>query len=175
MKEFHSLAAFSEHLIKIAAVEELLVRRAVSHCAKLVEKEAKAEIGHYQHEAGPFIAWQELSENTLNGGYANGIRYPGKIELGYATDDEHNPLLRTGEMRDSIGTTISTDGMEAQIGSNSDIAVYQELGTDHIPPRSFLGGAMARKLPEIRETLGMAVYTALIGGGVHAGALLIED
>ncbi len=162
MKEFHSLAAFSEHLLKIAAVEELLVRKAVSHCAKLVEKEAKAELGTYQEQTGPFIAWPELAESTK----------ADRVKQGYAEDE---PLLRTGEMRDSIGTTISTDGLEAQIGSNDDRAVWQELGTEHIPPRSFLGGAMSRKLPEINQALGAAVYSALIGEKVHNHALLIED
>lgn len=174
MKEFSDMASFAEHLLKIAAAEELAIKRAVSHCAHIVEKEAKAEIGHYQEQAGPFIAWQELSENTLHGGYANGIHYPGKIELGYATEDEHNPLLREGEMRDSIGTTISADGMEAQIGSNSDIALWQELGTEHIPPRSFLGGAMARKTDEILKILGEEVVTALVGEEVVGGALPIH-
>jgi hypothetical protein len=162
MKEFHSLAAFGEHLAEIAVLEEVFIKKAVSHCAKLVEKEAKAEIGTYQEQAGPFIAWPELAESTKSD----------RVNQGYPEDE---PLLRTGEMRDSIGTTISTDGMEAQIGSNDDKAVWQELGTEHIPPRSFLGGAMVRKLPEIKETLGRAVYSALIGEKVHNGALLIED
>ena len=150
-----------------------MVRKALSHCAKLVETEAKAEIATYQDQIGPFTAWQDLSENTLYGGYANGVRYPGKVELGYAPPD--NPLLRTGEMRDSIGTVISTDGLEAQIGSNSDIAVYQELGTEHIPPRSFLGGAMVRKLPEIDKTLGESLFAALMGEKVINGLLPIKD
>ena len=161
MKEFHSLLAFSEHLVKVAAAEELLVKRAVSHCAKLVEREAKAEIGAYQNQAGPFAGWAELTDSTK----------ADRIAKGFPEDE---PLLRTGEMRDSIGTTISTDGLEAQIGSNSDIAVYQELGTDKIPPRSFLGGAMARELPEIKAILGRSVYAALIGDKVFETRLKID-
>lgn len=162
MKEFHSLAAFSEHLIKIAAAEELIVRKAVSHCAKLVEKEAKSEIGSYQVQAGPFVAWADLAEATK----------ADRVRQGYTEDD---PLLRTGDLRDTIGTAISTDGLEAQIGSNSDIAVYQELGTDHIPPRSFLGGAMVRMLPEINKTLGESLMAALMGEKVLGGAIPIEE
>jgi HK97 gp10 family phage protein len=77
-------------------------------------------------------------------------------------------------MRDSIGTATSLDGLEVQIGSNSDIAVYQELGTQHMPPRSFLGGAMADKLPEIKEIIGRSVVAALVGEEVYEGSLLIE-
>ena len=161
MREFHSLAAFSEHLLKIAAVQELLVKNAVSHCAKIVEKEAKHEIGAYQSQIGPFIAWPELTESTKDD----------RLRQGYPEDA---PLLRSGEMRESIGTTISVDGLEAQIGSNDDKAVWQELGTVHIPPRSFLGGAMARKLPEIHQILGATVMTALIGEKVFNRALPIE-
>ena len=162
MKEFHSLAAFAEHLTEIAVVQDKLVKRAVDHCAKLVEREAKAEIGAYQDQAGPFIAWPELAEATK----------ADRLRQGFTEDD---PLLRTGEMRDSIGTTLSTDGLEAQIGSNSDIAVYQELGTATIPPRSFLGGAMARKEEEIVAILGNTVATALVGGAVIGGGLPLHS
>lgn len=162
MKQFDSMAEFAARLLEIAAEQELLVKHAVVRCAEIVEHEAKAEIGTYQEQAGPFIAWPELAEATKSD----------RLRQGFTEDD---PLLRTGEMRDSLGTAISTDGLEAQIGSNDDKAVWQELGTDRIPPRSFLGGAMIRKLPEIEKTLGETVYAALTGETVVNGVTKLTD
>ena len=124
----------------VAEAEQIAARKALQKAAKLVEKRAKEKIGEYQKQAGPFIAWPELAESTK----ADRARH------GYPEDE---PLLRSGEMRDSIGRATSIDGLEVQIGSNSDIAVWQELGTQHIPPRSFLGGATAEKLHEIKEIM----------------------
>jgi phage gpG-like protein len=115
----------------------------------VVEKEAKAEIGHYQGAAGPFSAWPELADATKED----------RLKSGFS---ENDPLLRTGELRDSIEHTAGVD--EAVVGSNSDIAVYQELGTQHIPPRSFLGGAAVRKGEEVANILGRHVVKALAGG-----------
>ena len=53
--------------------------------------------------------------------------------------------------------------------------VYFELGTSKQPPRSALGGAMARKLPEIREILGATVAAGLIGDRVFEKRLTIEN
>ena len=76
----------------------MLIKRAVVHCATLVEEEAKAEIGTYQDQAGPFIAWPELADSTKEDRTRQGFT-------------ENDPGLRSGAMRDSIGTAISTDGL----------------------------------------------------------------
>jgi hypothetical protein len=52
------------------------------------------------------------------------------------------PLLETGELRASI--EWNAEGKEGHVGSNNDKAVWQELGTARIPPRSFLMGAAMR-------------------------------
>ena len=161
MKEI-SIDEFIDHLLKVAEAEQVAARRALQESAKIVEKRAKEKIGEYQEQTGPFIAWPELAEATK----------ADRIRQGYSEDD---PLLRTGEMRDSIGRATSPDGLEVQIGSNDDKAVWQELGTEHIPPRSFLGGAMADKLPDIKKIMGRAVVAALVGEKVFEGNLLIEE
>ena len=96
-------------------------------------KEAKEWIGFYHP------GWAPLAESTLEGWHG----HPGKIELGYAPPD--NPLLRTGDMRDSIQSQaeLASYGAEGVIGSESKIALYQEMGTSKIPPRPFLGGVMS--------------------------------
>ena len=119
---------------------------------------AKEKIGEYQDEAGPFVAWAELAESTK----------ADRTRQGFPEDE---PLLRTGEMRDSIEHQVEVP--VAQVGSNSDIAVYQELGTQHIPPRSFLGGAAVEKLDDIMKIVGEHAVAALVGEKVHEGRMLI--
>jgi phage gpG-like protein len=161
MKEFHSLSAFSEHILKTSIIEAVIIRKALAHAAEAVEKRAKAKIGDYQGQAGPFMAWAELADFTKED----------RIKKGFT---ENDPLLRTGELRDSITHSMSVDGLEAQIGSNLDIAVYQELGTDHIPPRSFLGSSANELAPKIVEMIGVQVTAVLAGKGVIGGAMAIE-
>ncbi|QEL18714.1 phage virion morphogenesis protein [Limnoglobus roseus] len=157
---------------EVALLQHKMEQSALDKATRIVQKRAKEKIGEYQDQAGPFVAWAELAESTLHGGYANGIRFPGKIELGYATEEDHKPLLRTGEMRDSIERKVT--GNEGHVGSNSDIMVYQELGTAHIPPRSTLGGALVEKLDEVLTTVGEHAVASLVGKGVHGGKMLID-
>jgi hypothetical protein len=159
MKVFKSLSELGAHLDKAVSLMEAVQHHALEKCAQIVERRAKEKIATYQDAVGPFAAWAPLSDATLYGGVSeSGFHYPGKIELGYAPPD--NPLLRTGEMRDSVEHRV--DGSSAYIGSNSDVAVYQEIGTEKIPPRSFLGGARAEKAPEVCQILGRAVGMSLV-------------
>ena len=118
--------------------------------ARIVEREAKSEIGSYQGAAGPFGAWPELAESTQ----------ADRVALGFSAND---PLLRTGEMRDSISHEVGDK--EAVVGSSDERAVWQELGTRTIPPRSFLGGAAFRKAEEVANVLGHAAVMGLVGQG----------
>ena len=106
----------------------------------VLQTEAKSYIGNYQE------GWAPLAESTLLGGTSpEGFRYPGKIELGYAPPD--NPLLRTGQMRDSIEQAAASTGGGAMgmIGSDDPVALWQEMGTKRgIPPRPFLALAMMK-------------------------------
>jgi hypothetical protein len=159
MKEF-TLAEFAAHLEGLCAGMKSVEAAILEDAGKTIEAAAKAKIGNYQEAAGPFSAWAPLSDNTLYGGVSeSGHRYPGKIELGYAPPD--NPLLREGDMRDSIEHKVI--GNEVHVGSNSDIAVYQELGTTKIPPRSFLGGAAFEQAPKIADAAGVALTMHLRG------------
>jgi HK97 gp10 family phage protein len=147
--EFGSLGAFAEHLIvrEIATLEAL--HAGLEKVAWLIEGTAKAEIGTYQPEAGPFPAWADLADATE----------AEKARLGFPVDA---PLLRTGEMRESI--THQVAGLEAAIGSNEDKMIYHEFGTSRIPPRPVLGPAAFRNKEKIRAIIGEAVVTGLIGG-----------
>ncbi len=144
---------------EIALKQKEMEHHVLETAAKAVEQRAKAKIGEYQQEAGPFVGWAELAAFTKADRVAKGF-------------PEDEPLLRTGKMRDSIEHQV--DGNEAQVGSNSDIAVYQELGTAKIPPRSFLGGAAVEMMPRIIELIGESATAALVGKEVHNGRIEIE-
>lgn len=160
MKEFHSLTDLARHLGEVALSQHEMEHAALESAAVMVERRAKEKIGEYQQEAGPFIAWPELADSTK----ADRTRH------GFAEDE---PLLRTGELRDSIEHTVA-DGV-AQVGSNSDKAVWQELGTKYMPPRSFLGGAVVDKLDDIMKTIGEQAVASLVGKGVFGGKMTIKD
>lgn len=147
MKAFSSLADLATHL---AAVELGVIRtmhNTIEHGAKAIARRAKQKIGEYQEEVGEFAAWAELADSTKTD----------RVNQGFP---ENEPLLRTGEMRDSIEYICGS--LEAQVGSNDDKAVDQELGTSRIPPRSFLGGAAAEIAPKIAEEAAIASYSTLI-------------
>ena len=117
---------------------------ALERAALLVADEARAEIGHYQD------GWAQLAESTVED----------RIHAGYAPDE---PLLREGDLRDSIGHKV--EGNKAIVGSDSEIAVYQELGTDRIPPRSFLASAAHRKAEEVARIIGSVAVEAMVERG----------
>ena len=158
-KEFSSIGQFVAHLSGLAVEQHAVQHRALEKAAVLVEGHAKAKFGEYQPEGGGFVAWAELADSTKQDRVAQGFT-------------ENDPLLRSGATRDSISHKVSSD--EAQIGSNSDILVYQELGTAHIPPRSVLGATGAETADAVVRILGHALTVALVGHEVHMGAIKIK-
>jgi phage gpG-like protein len=117
------------------------------HCldegSKILQDEAKRVIGTYEY------GWPQLAPATQARRSAAGV-------------EPNEPLLVTGELRDSIERDVQQH--VAYVGSNNEKALWHELGTSRIPPRSFLAGAAEAKQEEIGD---------LIGGKFHA--LLIKE
>lgn len=109
---------------------------------KEIEETAKEEIGVYQPAYGPFDAWAPLAESTK----------ADRVRQGYSEDE---PLLRSGELRESIQSEIV--GLAAIVGTKSEIGLWQEVGTEHIPPRPFIGPAYVRKIDPLMESIGLAI------------------
>jgi hypothetical protein len=126
---------------------EALGPKIVERACQIVQKKAKATIGH-EHDA-----WPPLAESTIRDKAAHGYKTPA-------------PLLRTGEMRDSIEYVVH--GNEGCVGSNNDKAFWQELGTVKIPPRSFLVSAAISSEDKIHRMVGASAVAALSGYGRHA-------
>jgi hypothetical protein len=123
------------------ALGPAIIRKA----CEMVCEEAKRVIGTYDYN------WPQLSPATLAHKFFN------------------TPLLETGEMRDSIEWTAH--GLEGHVGSNNDKAVWQELGTSKIPPRSFLVGAAQHMEDKIHKMAARAVMAVLAGRGLHSSEL----
>lgn len=112
---------------------------------KIVQRAAKGMLGTPQ----PF--WAPLKPET--------IAHKAKGDT---------PLLETGERKRSIEMTAPIregNTVYGYVGSNSMVAVYQELGTSRIPLRSLLASAAAGKEREIVEMAGRLVYGAMVDGG----------
>ena len=147
-REFNPLADLAKHFERIADIQDVVDKVILTKGAIRLERRAKSKIGHYQDEQGPFEAWRELAESTK----------ADRRQRGYNEDD---PLLRTGDMRDSIQHTV--EAKEAVVGSTSVIAMYQETGTPSIPPRSFLGSSAVQEAPAIVEDSGKIAFRPFQG------------
>jgi phage gpG-like protein len=69
--------------------------------------------------------------------------------------DHSAPWLQTGALRASIAH--SSDGTVAVVGSSSDVAVDQELGTRSDPPRSFLASTAASAAEDMVASIAGAL------------------
>jgi hypothetical protein len=134
---------------------------ALGKIGELVEAQAKSEIGTYQPAVGHLPEWAPLAETTLDGYH----QYPGKVKLGYAPPD--NPLLRDGDMRDSIAHKV-TGHTSVDIGSDEDKMVWAELGTKTEPPRSVLARAGIISTPEAAKIAAEVTLEALTGKAYKA-------
>lgn len=144
-----SLLEFALHLASREVAIHTAANAALERVAKRIEATAKSEFGVYQAAVGPFDAWPELAESTQEE----------RVRLGFT---ENDPLLRSGGLRNSISHRVAD--LEAEIGSDEDVMVYQEFGTEHIPPRPVLGPAAERNHDAILTELGGAVVAGIIGG-----------
>lgn len=59
----------------------------------------------------------------------------------------------TGNLRNSISTTITSDGQSAEIGPTAEYGVYVELGTSVMAPAAFMGPAFDRKIPDFEDAI----------------------
>lgn len=109
---------------------------------KDIEETAKEELGVYQPAVGSFDAWAPLADSTM----------AGRVSSGYSPNE---PLLRSGELRDTIESEVV--GLAAIVGTKSEIGLWQEVGTDRIPPRPFIGPAYVRKIDPLMDAIGLAI------------------
>jgi hypothetical protein len=147
MTKLFSLLGFIAELPAIERDLHASGPQIIERACQIIQKKAKAAIGK-EHEM-----WPPLAASTIADKAAHGFKTPA-------------PLLRTGEMRDSIEYVVH--GNEGAVGSNSEIAVYQELGTNKIPPRSFLVSSAISSEDKIHRMAAATTIAAFSGFGGHA-------
>jgi phage gpG-like protein len=149
---FPNIASFTAFLGTEVAVANSGRKAALEMMARYIASECRRVIGSYE------LGWEQLAAATQ----------AERERLGYPPNE---PLLREGTLRDSIGFEIVKPGELAIVGSNSDIAVYQELGTSTIPARSFLAATAAQKGEAAAQIAGAIVAGALAKGRILDGDL----
>lgn len=145
-----TLPQFAGLLMHIANTLPAARHHALNAAGQIVEDEARRLIGTYDYNP----TWPELADATKEDRVAQGF-------------SENEPLLRTGELRDSIHHVVVGDTVH--VGSDNDKAVWQELGTVHIPPRTFLKGAVINTVHQIEHITGRTMH-AHLSSGVYPSA-----
>jgi phage gpG-like protein len=145
MTQTFSLLGFVAHLATVERDMHALGPAVVARACELVCEEAKRVIGE------GYDYWPALQPATL------------------ARKMMNTPLLETGQLRASIEWNSS--GNEGYVGSNDDRAIWHELGTSRIPPRSFLMGAAIAMEDKIHAMARKAVVAVMLGKGLHSSEL----
>lgn len=149
MKDLGELASAATFFAGLTIAVDEGQKHSLEEACKIVEAEAKHELGTYQGAAGPFDAWPALAESTK----------AQRVAQGYSADE---PGLRSGAMRDSIEHTVISHE-EAEVGSNDDHLFWFELGTSKQPPRSVLGIAAIHSEEKVVHTISKHIVGAIEG------------
>lgn len=135
-----NLDQFASFLGRAAAKMTPELELAIVKLGHIVAEVAKSKIG--QENKG----WPPLASSTIEDKERRGYPVP-------------YPLLRTGELRDSIVDAV--DGLTLAVGSDEKNALYQETGTIKMPPRPFLMPAMLESLPAATKLIIEAAEKSL--------------
>lgn len=141
--------AFAAFLRTAAVAVEATGHLVLDRAAAQIERTAKAKFGHYQPGAESYPAWAPLKEATKED----------RARQGYPADE---PLLRSGDLRDSTSRAVARD--TAVIGSTSEIAVYHELGDAKLPPRPVFGPSAVENAKAIEASFGVGLVAAMASG-----------
>lgn len=137
------------HLLQTSVTMYVHLQGGLNAALEAIEDEARSEFGIYQPGIGAFPAWPELADSTKDE----------RVKLGYS---ENEPLLRSGELRDS--SQHEAHGLEGVTGSTDPVMGYQEFGTAKIPARPVWGPAALKSKDRVQRILGAAVVSGLFGG-----------
>lgn len=129
--------------LAVAAVQvEHSAATSMGKACQLLEDSAKHAIGTYEFD------WPQLADATQEQ----------RVSLGFSANE---PLLRTGELKNSIEHKVSSDGKDGWVGTDVPYAKYHEFGTSKIPARPFLGGALAQNEEKIKDIFGHGAHVAI--------------
>ena len=142
--EMMTFAEFASVLARSLTTVRPRLEIGLAKVGELAETLAASYPGHYQP------GWAPLAESTLKDKASKGFPVP-------------SPLLRTGDMADSIKRELDPVDLSVTIGSSKKTALWQEIGTSRIPPRPFLALGMKNAIPLAEETFGAIAVEILKG------------
>jgi phage gpG-like protein len=154
----YSCGEFSRHLLSLSRIIRKSITVGLEECAKHVEDVSKKKFGHYQEEVGEWPEWRELADSTKDF----------KEKNGYVFNDEYNPLIQTGALKDSI--KHRTRFLETKIGSTNEIMTYHEFGTTKMAARPVLGPALFENKEFVVKTLAHAVMAGFYAHNIKSFA-----
>lgn len=181
-RDFDSIESFIAFLETLPAAMRAAVPIGLDDAARFLQQKSKDCLGEYQEAEGPFGAWPQLADITME------LRE----RHGFPPDE---PLLVTEALRDNIERSVDGVTGEAAVGVPSkmvgggggsgwenpdhlrdigEVALAQEMGiVGHIPQRSFLGSQAAKYHDELINMMVRPVITAL--SGESPGAFKMPD
>ena len=128
---------FVARLVRLGPAIDHAKRAALAKSGDEVVEEIKRVIGTYEY------GWPALADSTMKKKSAD------------------TPLLETGELRESYGMVIISND-EVEVGSANPKAIWQEQGTERIPPRPVILGASVAKEKEIHKIVTDAVHVTIL-------------
>jgi hypothetical protein len=155
----YTLSEMAAHFERAAMRCHAELEVLVETVAGTAEALAKGYIGK------PQDTWEELHQPTIEGFRGDhGFWIRGKRERGFSESLGFEPLRGdTGELKDSIES--GAVGLIGIVGSNSKVALWQEMGTPGakrpIPPRPFLAKAMMEASEGAEEIAGALAVNLL--------------
>jgi HK97 gp10 family phage protein len=149
-REVEGLEQMALQLVAMEVVWHEEMKRSLKAAAQIIKTDARAQIGHYQPEAGEYPEWAPLAESTEDE----------KARLGAPADA---PLERFGDLKKSFRSTMVGD-KEVIVGSTDPNMDWHEFGTSKMPPRPVLGPALLKNIEKIRHLLGHAMLDTVVSG-----------
>lgn len=113
--------------------------------------ETRKTFGEYQAGSGVYPDWPELAQATKDDRAAQGYT-------------ENDPLLRTGDLRDSYYAQV--EGLQGGVGSDEEKALAMEVGDPrhNVPARSTLGLTFARAEEQTFKRSGDSLAAIIMYG-----------
>ncbi len=146
MIRFGSMSAFVDHLAKLPVAIHVAEKVGLEAATVLLRDKAKESLGTYQEAVGPLPAWRELAQSTQ----------AERSLKGYTPND---PLLRTGDLRDST----RRDFLTFLAGAVSASAVLPAVART-APDSRLARNEPAQRILIVFRQLNEAQQTALLNG-----------
>ena len=155
-QEFDDLDKFALHLVTLEVALKAQNRESLKQIGKVLTEDMKNQIGTYQPAVGNYLPWADLAESTLAAKERESVSpLPGM--------DGDMALYFHGGLRNSFRSDVR--GSEELVAGSTDPTMeYHEFGTSKMPPRSVVGPALLKHIPEIQALLGAGVVSAICVG-----------